>query len=323
MGESWKNRLERLEEEKRSLLTRIEALEREKTCGQCRQMCWTLLQRAFGGALLIDEETARIVDDTALFLSLLGRREDERTVGLSLSDLLAERSARLDVAALLDAAHELQFRKSDGTVVEAEARAVRIPSGDSAIVCVVVQDISERKIRERALRHDATHDELTGLPNRRFFAERIQQEIAYHARRHKTLAVMVLDLDNFKRVNDSLGHRAGDLLLKAFAAALRKSLREYDIVARYGGDEFLIGLKDVQSLENVEYVAQKVLKIFDDPFRVDDEIIDYVRGTIGIAIYPRDGESADALFGCADLALYASKRRGKGGYIFCGGVAQE
>ena len=276
----------------------------------------TLVQNAFDGALLIDEESRLILEDNSAFLSLLGRDEKDATTGLPLTALLFDRDEDLDVSTLVGLKRELRFRRRDGSALETEVSAVRIPFGERSTFFLIIYDLTERKSLEQSLLHEATHDHLTGLPNRRFFEKRLQQEISYHRRKQKTLAVMLLDLDNFKQVNDTLGHRAGDALLRDFARRLRKTLREYDLVARFGGDEFLIGLVDVESLENVGCVTRKLLDLFDAPFRIDGHCIDYVTGSVGVAIYPEDGENVERLLSCADSALYESKRNGKRGFNF-------
>jgi diguanylate cyclase (GGDEF)-like protein/PAS domain S-box-containing protein len=283
---------------------------------QSEQRYHTLVQNAFDGILLIDEKSNLILEDNSAFLTLLGRDEKDRTTGSPLTALLFDRGEDFDISTLVGLKRELQFRRKDGSALEAEVSAVRIPSGERSTFFLIIYDLTERKALEQSLLHEATHDHLTGLPNRRFFEKRLQQEISYHRRKQKTLAVMLLDLDNFKQVNDTLGHRAGDALLRDFAQLLRKALREYDLVARFGGDEFLIGLVDVESLENVACVARKLLEIFNAPFRVESYCVDYVTGSMGIAIYPEDGENAERLLACADSALYESKRNGKRGFSF-------
>ena len=167
----------------------------------------------------------------------------------------------------------------------------------------------------RRLEFLAHHDTLTGLPNRAMFAERAREAVA-HARRHeKTAALLFLDLDNFKHINDSLGHEVGDMLLKQIAARLRAAVRGDDFVARIGGDEFCVLLQDISEPREAAAVAQKLVHELGRPYGVDGaEIIS--GASIGIACVPHDGDEVDALLRLADAAMYRAKAGGRNGYEF-------
>ena len=173
----------------------------------------------------------------------------------------------------------------------------------------------ERKENEDRIRHIAHHDALTGLPNRTLLQEYLNQTIA-HARRHQSLvALLFIDLDNFKRINDSLGHHVGDLLLQGAARRLQGCLRKDDMLARLGGDEFVIGLSSLRHTEEAARVAGKALKALETPFEADGHAL-HMSGSIGISLYPTDGKNAATLMRAADTAMYHAKEIGRGNYQF-------
>jgi len=165
------------------------------------------------------------------------------------------------------------------------------------------------------LEHNATHDVLTGLANRTLLSDRLKQAIASARRFGKLVAVLLLDLDDFKGVNDSLGHEAGDALLQAVARRLHAAVREPDTVARLGGDEFVIVMPDLAIAEDVLIVASKILAVLSQGFSTGGEEI-HIGGSIGISLYPHDGEHEDVLMKNVDLAMYHVKQGGRAGYHF-------
>jgi two-component system cell cycle response regulator len=165
----------------------------------------------------------------------------------------------------------------------------------------------------RALESLALHDALTGLPNRRLLMDRLSLAIA-HARRNKlTMAVMYLDLDGFKQINDTLGHDAGDTLLSMVAARLVAAVRLEDTVARLGGDEFVIGLWKLNHVEGMDKLVSKVIQDVSQPYSIQGRSVN-ITASIGVGIYPTHGEEVESLMKSADLALYEAKRTGKNGY---------
>jgi diguanylate cyclase (GGDEF)-like protein len=180
----------------------------------------------------------------------------------------------------------------------------------------VQQDISEKKRLEEEIHYLAYHDPLTHLPNRMLFRDRVQQAIAQAQRTHAKLAVMFIDLDGFKAVNDMHGHNNGDCLLESVAERIRLCVRSGDTVARLGGDEFTVLLRDVKDMESIEGVAQKLLDIAVQPYALDSETPATVSFSVGISVYPEDGESFDALLSRADQAMYKAKQGGKNRYYF-------
>jgi diguanylate cyclase (GGDEF)-like protein/PAS domain S-box-containing protein len=174
-------------------------------------------------------------------------------------------------------------------------------------------DITERKRAEEQIKNLAYHDSLTGLPNRRLFQDRLSVAIAQAHRSGQPLAVIYLDLDRFKPVNDSLGHAAGDRLIQDVAERLRTCLREGDTVARLGGDEFTLLLPGVSQVVDVARVAEKVLDTLRLPFQIEGREI-FATASIGISLYPEDGRDAETLVKNADAAMYRAKQQGRDNY---------
>ena len=177
----------------------------------------------------------------------------------------------------------------------------------------VGRDITEQVQAEEQLVHIATHDVLTGLPNRRLFNDRLNLELAHAHRNQRGLAVMLLDLDHFKEVNDTLGHSVGDKLLRVVGNRLMSLLRQSDTVARMGGDEFMLLLPEIAQEEDAVRIARKVLEAIRKPYEFDGHKL-HVTTSIGIAMYPEDGEDSDTLMKNADIAMYRAKDGGRDNY---------
>ncbi|MBI5121709.1 MAG: PAS domain S-box protein [Rhodospirillales bacterium] len=208
---------------------------------------------------------------------------------------------------------ELLNRKKDGTLFWQHAiiSPIRDPKGEITHYISVKEDISIRKEYEERLVRQANYDALTGLPNRVLAMDRLKQAIAQGHRYGRKVALMLLDLDDFKKVNDTLGHAAGDLLLKEASLRLVDCLREGDTVARLGGDEFVLLLPDLGDTTSAEVVAEKILSVCNQPFDVGGHEV-YIAGSIGIALFPDDERDPMLLMRNADAAMYRAKREGKG-----------
>jgi diguanylate cyclase (GGDEF)-like protein/PAS domain S-box-containing protein len=200
--------------------------------------------------------------------------------------------------------------RSDGRYFLRTLSPVQEPDGRIETVTVISKDITERKQAEKKLTYMATHDFLTGLPNRVLFNDRLTLALAQARRHHQKLCVMLLDLDYLKDINDTLGHSVGDKLLCIVGERLTGLLRTSDTIARMGGDEFLLLLTEISRGNNVTTIAQKILESFRKPFAVDDHEL-MITTSIGIAIFPDDGEDADTLVKNADIAMYRAKERGR------------
>ncbi|WP_243360988.1 diguanylate cyclase domain-containing protein [Fundidesulfovibrio terrae] len=204
-----------------------------------------------------------------------------------------------------------------GKYIDGQVSGIAGPAGKPDGYVFMMRDVTERRSAENTIRHMAYHDALTGLPNRLLVADRLEQGLAQAKRRACLLAVMLLDLDGFKAINDSLGHNVGDELLKAIGARIAGLLRKSDTVGRMGGDEFLIVLPEVKTPEGAASVASKMLKAVWEPrVLAGREIV--VSTSIGLALYPWDGADAKSLIQRADAAMYRAKEAGRNTYRFAG-----
>jgi diguanylate cyclase (GGDEF)-like protein/PAS domain S-box-containing protein len=186
---------------------------------------------------------------------------------------------------------------------------------EPSAVLLSFTDISVVKEAQRRLQHMATHDALTQLPNRSFLSERLSRSLAQARGRKQQVAVLFLDLDRFKNVNDALGHEAGDSLLKMVADRLASCIREHDMLARLGGDEFVVLAENFDSSAHLIALAERILQIISEPFRIEGNE-HYLGVSIGIGIYPDDGADGPTLLRCADSAMYYAKECGRNHYQF-------
>ncbi|CAA7615863.1 conserved hypothetical protein [Candidatus Terasakiella magnetica] len=212
---------------------------------------------------------------------------------------------------------ELCNRAKDGSLFweYATLSAIRNDSGEITHYMAVKENTTQRKETEQQLVHQATHDTLTGLPNRLLLEDRVHHAIELARRENRRVGLMFLDLDRFKIVNDSLGHVAGDALLKEVAERLRQTLRRSDTVARLGGDEFVVVLTHFQSTSELAEVAEKIAAALDKPVRLSGHVV-HVGASIGIALYPEDGSDFHALMKDADTAMYRAKQKGRNTFCF-------
>lgn len=177
----------------------------------------------------------------------------------------------------------------------------------------VMRDISQRKLDEDTIQHQSLHDTLTGLPNRKALEERLSFAINIAARKNQCLAVMFLDLDRFKNINDTLGHSIGDIILQEVASRFQSSIRKEDTAARLGGDEFIILLTEISTGEDAMIIADKILHSMIPPIHIGKHVL-HMSTSIGIALYPFDGKDSDILLRNADTALYRAKESGRNQY---------
>jgi len=180
-------------------------------------------------------------------------------------------------------------------------------------------DLSKSQVKEEETRQITLHDTLTGLPNRVLFEQRLEHGLIQAKRRDWKLAVLFIDIDKFKSINDSYGHDLGDKVLLMLANRLQSSVREEDMVCRWGGDEFMCLLLDVKQEANTTRLAEKMVNRITEAFEINGTVLS-IRPSIGIAIYPADGETADILFKNADTAMYKAKGTEKRVVLFCESV---
>jgi diguanylate cyclase (GGDEF)-like protein/PAS domain S-box-containing protein len=200
--------------------------------------------------------------------------------------------------ALLQARDELERRVQERTAELAMANAR------------LHEEILERRHAEEQVRHLANHDALTGLPNRRLLMDRLEQAMNLTRRHGDRLALLFIDLDCFKLINDRFGHRVGDLILQAVAGRMRDTLREVDTISRVGGDEFVLVLPNMRAEADATEIAQKLLARLDEPYPIDGDVL-HVTPSIGISMFPRDASDEETLISRADAAMYRAKQLGR------------
>ncbi|QOY96151.1 EAL domain-containing protein [Massilia sp. UMI-21] len=209
-----------------------------------------------------------------------------------------------------------ETRKNGEVYLEAlTVSSVHDEAGGLAHYVCVFSDITKARESQDKLDHLAHHDPLTALPNRLLFHDRLQHAMVRAARESEQLAVLFIDLDRFKNVNDTLGHHVGDELLKQVAGALARCLREGDTLARLGGDEFIVLLEDVKGAFGAVQVAEKLMLLFEQPFTVSGHEL-FATCSVGISLFPQDAQDLNMLVRNADVAMYQAKARGRNGYQF-------
>jgi diguanylate cyclase (GGDEF)-like protein/PAS domain S-box-containing protein len=217
---------------------------------------------------------------------------------------------------------EAEGFRHDGSVFPVEGSTSVFEGSAGRFVTYLLRDLSERKRAEGLIWKQANFDTLTGLPNRRLFLDRLEQEIRKAHRASLPLALLFLDLDGFKEINDTLGHSMGDILLKNVAQRLSACVRESDTVARMGGDEFTVILGELADPGSVERIAQDILRKLAEPFPLGDEVV-YISASIGITLYPEDATGIEELLKNADQAMYAAKNQGRNRFNYFTPVMQE
>ncbi|MDX8124565.1 EAL domain-containing protein [Janthinobacterium sp. GMG2] len=213
--------------------------------------------------------------------------------------------------------HEFKFLRRDGSTLWATLATNPIfdSSGTYLGALALVSDITAQRAASERIWRQANFDQLTGLPNRHMFLDRLQHEAAHAKREGACLALLFIDLDHFKQVNDSLGHEKGDMLLRQVARRISERVRATDTVARLGGDEFTVILAGVGQLGGIERVLQELTAALALPFVLDGDTVQ-VSASVGVALYPADAESPDTLLRHADQAMYAAKSAGRNGYSY-------
>jgi len=211
--------------------------------------------------------------------------------------------------------------RKDGSSFPIEIALSEMFIGERRYFVAVARDVTESKRQTAALQYQALHDALTELPNRSLLSDRIRQSILLAQREHHELALLVMDLDRFKDINDTLGHQYGDKVLQEVSTRMRTALRESDTIARLGGDEFAILLPNT-SVQQAKVIADKLLLIVEEPFLIGEQVL-HVGGSIGITLYPQHGENEVALLQRADVAMYVAKRGHLGSAVYDPSVDQH
>ncbi len=279
-----------------------------------------VVRQSSEGIFLADVTSKIILEANQAYCQLLGYSFEE-IKKLTLYDVVdldpkqfessLERILREKISFVQESLH----RKKDGSLIEVEVTLSPINYSSQNVLCFAVRDITERKLGQAILSYQAFHDFLTDLPNRMLFNKQLCKAIANAQRNQKFMAVMFLDIDRFKNINDNLGHAVGDSLLKCFAQRLKGCLRSHDIVARWGGDEFIVFVPEIQNPEEAGKIAQRILDAIQPTFKLEHYEL-HIKSSMGIAIYPIDGEDGETLVKNADIALYSAKEQGRNKYCF-------
>jgi len=253
------------------------------------------------------------VNDTAKYTYKLSKEE---LLGMTIDQLMGQQNNTVLKKKIIEDG-ELIFESSgfgkDGSniIIENHTRIIEI--GGRKLIIGIGRDVTERKRTQEQFEYMATHDLLTGLPNRTLLNDRLLLVLTLAKRHRHQLAVMMLDIDKFKYINDTYGHLNGDDLLKTMGNKLLRTLRISDTVARIGGDEFVILLPEINSKNDVVEIAEKILKAIRIPFTINDNIFN-ITTSIGIALYPESADNAETLMKNADKALYIAKEKGRNRY---------
>jgi len=266
----------------------------------------------------------RIINVSNHWLQTLGYQREE-VIGRRLTDFLSEKSRRYSedtvtpeffrAGYVKEIPHQMLKKTGEMIHVLLSATAEYGEDGKVSRSLGVVADVTERKEAEKEIQKLAYYDTLTGLPNRTLFHDRLSQGLAQARRENRKVGVLFLDLDRFKVINDTMGHVAGDMLLKYVARRLQGCVRQSDTVARLGGDEFVVILPGVHAEADLTAFSKKILDTLSRPVRLGEKKI-FTTASIGISVFPDDAESVDTLIRNADIAMYAAKDRGKNTYQF-------
>ncbi len=269
----------------------------------------------FDGIVTIDDHD--IINTCNPSMTQMFGRDREEIIGRSLDSLIRSNSVEKEECREIPALSvptEMLGCRPDGGTFPVEVVLSDIPMDDQNLRLGLLRDVSERRAQEDLLEHQATHDVLTELPNRSFLDQQMKLALQRALEEERLLSFLILDLDRFKEVNDTLGHHVGDLLLQQISKRLQTSMREGDTIARLGGDEFAILLPDANR-EMALRKAREFLRILEAPFRVMDYSLQ-VGASVGIALFPDHGTDSTLLMQRADIAMYVDKRQRAGGTVY-------
>ncbi|OIQ96956.1 cyclic di-GMP phosphodiesterase Gmr [mine drainage metagenome] len=280
-----------------------------------------LFEESYDG-LFISSPSGKYIDINLKAIQMFGYDTKEEMLGLDLAkDIYADPADRKKIIASVNAHGFAEFevvaKKKNGERITTLCSFTAVKDRSGAITAYrgIIRDITEKKRSEELIWRQANFDTLTGLPNRDMFRDRLGQAVKKSDREDLPLALLLIDLDQFKEVNDTLGHEVGDILLKEVAKRTRSCIRESDTLARLGGDEFTVVLPDVSVTGHIEDVAQKIIGRLAEPFQLGDEVV-YISASIGITVYPNDADDIDALMKNADQAMYVAKGKGRNRYSY-------
>lgn len=281
-----------------------------------------ILHTTAEGYVLIDLAEGAIVDVNPALCRMLGTRRQD-LIDARLEQYINRESheewdkQRDKFAVSQHRQFELKLNTQTGSQLQVLVNSSTLfdPVGRATSVFAMLTDITERKLNEERVLYLAFYDTLTALPNRFLLSERVEQALLHQKRQGGQIALMFIDLDDFKQINDTLGHDVGDALLQEVAKRLNECVRRSDTVARLGGDEFIVLLPNLKSRDDAALVAEKIISSLNAPIYVGEHQLS-ARLSIGIAIAPLDGMDATSLKKAADMAMYRAKGQGKNGYAF-------
>lgn len=280
----------------------------------------TIIQTTMDGFLVVGAHEGQFLDVNDAYCKMLGYSREE-ILSMRTSDVEAMESPdrikqhKKEIRNSGHASFETRHRCKDGRIIDVEVTATYMDMRGGVLI-TFIRDIGDRKMAEEQIRQLAFYDTLTNLPNRRLLLDRLRQSLSQAKRHKRSTAVMFLDLDRFKQINDTLGHDAGDDLLKEVAARLLGTIRSGDTVCRQGGDEFVIILAEIAAPADAARVAEKIITSFEQPFLIKGHDL-HITTSVGISVYPVDGtDDIDELLKQADLAMYQAKESGRNGYRF-------
>ena len=318
----------------RSVLSRYEnhLLLSNKQIREQKMVFETLYQKSADGIWLLKEGI--FVDCNEAIMKMFKAKDKKELINITLADLSPEfqpdeqssyeKALWMNALASQQGVHkfEWQARACDGELFWISIMMTTITMDKGIIQHCSVRDITVRKALEeenkkqkKLLIHQVEHDTLTGLPNRNLLQDRLTQAMKKASRDGKVLGVMFVDVDKFKSVNDSLGHDAGDVLLKTIALRMKNSIRDTDTVARLSGDEFIVLLDGCKDVSDIFNAIKKLVAAFQEPFVLGNESFK-ITMSIGVSVYPNDGEVASKLLKNADIAMYKAKSKGRNRYVF-------
>lgn len=308
-----------LNERNRDLSSQLETIKRTKAELQQSAATMTATLNATGEVILVFDEQDQLVSFNKMSESFFHEHLDSEPQHIqSLRSTLVRPAQLDDLTKEIEQAPESllvgHFEFCNGQYFAFRTMPTR---QDDRVVGRVwcLRDVSQQREYEITIQHQAYHDALTGLPNRLLLVDRIEHATSIARRTNSGLALLFIDLDNFKKVNDTEGHAAGDMLLIMLVERFKSRLREHDTLARLGGDEFIILLEDVHSKESVETLCKSLQQVVSEPFEINKRKY-FVSTSIGISIFPSDDQNAEALIRKADMAMYKAKDRGKNNFQF-------
>ncbi|WP_010094954.1 diguanylate cyclase domain-containing protein [Ornithinibacillus scapharcae] len=268
----------------------------------------TIIKQCNGKIDLVNETGVR----------LFGKRNVDEVIGNSIWDFVSS-DRKEEIQNLIDGIYKQKevpepqtivggILRKDGYMIYAEIKIIPIGSKEKPDLQIVIRDVTEKKQYESKLEYLAYHDPLTGFKNRRLFTETVTESMKKAEVNEEKIAILYIDIDKFKSINDTYGHDAGDSLLVQFSKRLKSSVREQDELCRVGGDEFLVLLSGIKERNEIDRITDRIHRAFQEPYKLGDKLLK-VTSSIGVSIYPRHGNDTRTLIYHADQALYRAKER--------------